>query len=156
MRDRETAHARTVMRIFPKLFVLSELGIPMKLVRLIGMCVNETFREVQIGISLPDTFPINKCLKQVDTLSSLLFKYAIEYATRKVKENRERLKLNGTYQLLVFADDVNLLRGSTHTNNSVIKSLKGPNNFSCCKQVSFCERCMIKVKETYCKQSAGL
>jgi hypothetical protein len=89
-----------------------------------------------IGISLSDTFPISKCLKQVDTLSSLFFKYAMEYATRKVQEKRERLKLNGTYQLLVFADDVNLLGGSTHTDNSIIKSLKGPNNFSC-KQVSF-------------------
>ena len=109
----------------------------MKLVRLIGMCVNETSREVQIGISLSDTFPINKCPKQVDTLLSLLFKYAMEYATRKVQGKRERLKLNGAYQLLVFADDVNLLGGSTHTDNSVITSLKGPNNFSCCKQVSF-------------------
>jgi hypothetical protein len=134
MRDRE--HIRTAMRIFPNLFVLTELGIPMKLVTLIGMCVNETSREVQIDIPLFDTFPINKCLKQLDTLSSLLFKHAMEYATRKVQEKRERLKLNGIYQPLVFADDVNLLGGSTHTDSSVITSLKGTNNLSC-KQVSF-------------------
>jgi hypothetical protein len=108
----------------------------MKLVRLIGICVNETFTEVQIDASLSDTFSIKKRLKQTDTLSSLLFKCATEYATRKVPEKRERLKLNGTYQLLVFADNVNLLGGSTHTDNSVITSLKGLNNLSC-KQVSF-------------------
>jgi hypothetical protein len=137
MKDRDREHVRTAKRIFLNLFVLIELGIPLKLVKFIGICVNETTRDVQIDASLSDTFSINKRLKQTDTLSPLLFKCAMEYATRKVRQKRERLKLNGTYQLLVFADKVNLLGGSTHTDNPVITSLKGPNNLSCCKQVSF-------------------
>jgi len=40
---------------------------------------------------------------------------AIEYAIRRVQVNQDGLKLSGTHQLLVYADDVNILVGSVHT-----------------------------------------
>jgi hypothetical protein len=36
-------------------------------------------------------------------------------AIRRVQANQEGLKLNGTHQLLLHDDDVNILGGSTHT-----------------------------------------
>jgi hypothetical protein len=68
-----------------------------------------------MGKYLSDNFHIQNSLKQGDVLWSLLFNFALEYVIMKVQENQVGLKSNGTHQLLVYVDDVNLLGNNTDT-----------------------------------------
>jgi hypothetical protein len=87
------------------------------------MCLNETYSKIHVGKLLSDTFPIQNGLKQGDSLSILLSNFALENAIRKVQENKSSLELNGTYQLLVCADGIDLLGDSVNTMKENIEVL---------------------------------
>jgi len=86
----------------------------MKLVRLIKMCLNETYSRVGVGSNMSDMCLIRNCLKKGDALSPFLFNFVLEYVMRRVQVNQDGLKLNGTHQFLVYADE-NILGGDVRT-----------------------------------------
>ena len=79
------------------------------------MSLTETYSRVQVGKNVSDRLLIRNGLKQGDTLSPMLFNFALEYAIRRVQVNQDGFKLNGTHQLLAYADNVNILGGGIHT-----------------------------------------
>jgi len=103
--------------------ILIEFGIPMELVRLTKMCLTEMYTRVRAGKNFSYVFPITTGVKQGDALSPVLFKFALDYAIRRVQVNQDGLKLNGTYQLLVYAADFNKLGGSVHTTKENAETL---------------------------------
>jgi hypothetical protein len=75
---------------------------------------DQTHKRVRGGKHLSGRLPIRNGLKLGDALSPLLFNFALEYTISRVQIHQAGLKLNSTHQLLVYADDVNLLGGSVH------------------------------------------
>jgi hypothetical protein len=79
--------------------ILTEFGVPIKLVQLIKMCLNDTYCKVCLGKHLSDCFSFQNGLKQGDALSPMPFNF-------QVQESQACLKLNGTHQLRVFENRV--------------------------------------------------
>jgi hypothetical protein len=88
------------------------------------MCLNETYSKVRVSKHLSDKFLTQNGLKQGDALSPLLSNFVLEYAITKVQGNQVGLKLNGTHQLLAYADDVNLLGDNVDTIKKTHKDRK--------------------------------
>jgi hypothetical protein len=87
------------------------------------MYLIEMYSKVRIGKHLSHNFPIQNDIKQGDSLLSLLLKSALEYAIRKVQESQVGMKVNGTHQLFLYADDINLLDDNRYAIRKNIQTL---------------------------------
>jgi len=65
--------------------ILIQFDIPIKLVRLMKMCLNETYSRVQVDKHLSDMFPIKNGLNLGGSLLSLLCNFAVECAIKRVR-----------------------------------------------------------------------
>jgi hypothetical protein len=81
----------------------------MKVTGPIKMCLTEIYSKSHIGKLMSDAFPVHNAMKQGDALSPLLFNFALEYAIRMVQGSKKGTGIEWTHQLLVCADDGNLL-----------------------------------------------
>jgi hypothetical protein len=68
--------------------ILTDFYIPLKLVRLIKICLNEIYSKVCIGKYLCDSFPIQDGLKQGDDLLPLLFSFALVMPSGRSKKTK--------------------------------------------------------------------
>jgi hypothetical protein len=66
-----------------------ESGIIMNLVRLIKMCLNETYSSVRVGKHLSDIFLIKHVFKEEDALSSMIFNFVLGYAITIAQASQE-------------------------------------------------------------------
>jgi hypothetical protein len=74
--------------------VIFECGIPMKLFRLIRICLNEAYIKVSIGKNLSDAFPIQNGLKEKGRLIAIAFKIFLQEGSRKGGRIRTECKIS--------------------------------------------------------------
>jgi len=72
--------------------ILTEFGIPIKLVMLIKMCLDETYSKVRIGKNVPT----QNGLKQGEVSSLLLLNFVLEYALGTSNKIRKKWNTSAT------------------------------------------------------------
>ena len=93
--------------------ILREVGIPLKLINLIKMCLDNSQCKVRIGNRTSDPFHTKSGLRQGCILSPVLFSIAMEKITRTIMNRPEGMAVGDTIiKDLAYADDIDLIAPS--------------------------------------------
>lgn len=85
-----------------------DFGFPIKLIRLVKICIKNILYLVSTSNTLSETFEVVMGLKQKDALSPILFNIALEKVTRKMQESLdEEIYVDSVnIKVLGFTDDL--------------------------------------------------
>lgn len=88
--------------------VMSRIGIPEKLIRMIKTCVQGSKCKVNFGGDYSNEFLVSTGLRQGDALSPALFNIALESVVRQVLSKAKGIKISDNQQLAIvaYADDL--------------------------------------------------
>ena len=86
-----------------------EFGIPPKLVRLTQATMEGTTAQVKLQNELPHSFRIGNGLRQGDSLACILFNIVLKKIIREANINQHRNILYTSVQILVYADDIDII-----------------------------------------------
>ena len=88
---------------------MSELDIPVKLIRLCRMALSNSCSSVKIGEDLSEPFDTVRGFRQGDPLTCDLFNFLMESALRKAAVHRNGTIFYKSVQLLAYADDIDII-----------------------------------------------
>lgn len=92
--------------------VLSSLGAPQKLIRLVRLTLENISMRVLVGRNLSGNFTTGRGLKQGDPLSTVLFNFVLEGILRESRLQTKGMIYQCRHQILAYADDVTLITRS--------------------------------------------
>ena len=89
--------------------IMTEMGIPNKLINLVKVCYRNSKSCVQVGRSRTEAFEVNTGLRQGCLLSPMLFNMVLEKVKRSTQDMYRGVDIGiANIQMLAFADDVDV------------------------------------------------
>jgi hypothetical protein len=77
----------------------------------------------------------------------LFFNFALDYAIRRIQVNQDGFKLNGTYQILFYANDVNNTDGSVLSMKRNTETVAGASKETRLEVIAVKTKCMVMSRD---------
>ena len=77
----------------------------------------------------------------------MFFNFALDYAIRRIQVNQDGFKLNGTYQILFYANDVNNTDGSVLSMKRNTETVAGASKETRLEVIAVKTKCMVMSRD---------